>query len=280
MYKEIYNQLKNEAAKKNLKESTIHAYYTSVLHFLNYTGKSVSELNLDDVDDFLSYKRLSGISAETYNHYHSGIRFFYKKILKRNWNDDDIPRMKVDHKLPTVLSKAEIRSVLDATTNLKHKAMIAVMYSGGLRVSEVIHLHYDDISRTNKTIHIRNSKSRSDRYTLLADRTLDLLTAYWFLCGKTRDILFPSSWTGSYLVRDSVIQFFRESAQKAGIARRVSTHSLRHSFASHLFEAGYDIKYIQALLGHRDPRSTELYLHLSNKALLGIKSPFDEMAGD
>ena len=81
-------------------------------------------------------------------------------------------------------------------------------------------------------------------------------------------------------MRDSVIQFFRESAQKAGIARRVSTHSLRHSFASHLFEAGYDIKYIQALLGHRDPRSTELYLHLSNKALLGIKSPFDEMAGD
>ena len=225
MYKEIYNQLKNEAAKKNLKESTIHAYYTSVLHFLNYTGKSVSELNLDDVDDFLSYKRLSGISAETYNHYHSGIRFFYKKILKRNWNDDDI-------------------------------------------------------SRTNKTIHIRNSKSRSDRYTLLADRTLDLLTAYWFQCGKPRDILFPSSRTGSYLVRDSVIQFFRESAQKAGIARRVSTHSLRHSFASHLFEAGYDIKYIQALLGHRDPRSTELYLHLSNKALLGIKSPFDEMAGD
>lgn len=188
--------------------------------------------------------------------------------------------MKVDHKLPTVLSKAEIRSVLDATTNLKHKAMIAVMYSGGLRVSEVIHLHYDDISRTNKTIHIRNSKSRSDRYTLLADRTLDLLTEYWFQCGKPRDILFPSSWTGSYLVRDSVIQFFRESAQKAGIARRVSTHSLRHSFASHLFEAGYDIKYIQALLGHRDPRSTELYLHLSNKALLGIKSPFDEMAGD
>lgn len=280
MYEEIFEQLKIETEKKNLRVSTLNSYHTSVLHFLKYTGKPVPELNIEDVDDFLSYKRLSGISAETYNHYHSGIRFFYKKILKTNWNDDDIPRMKVDHKLPALLSKAEITAILDATLNLKHKAMIAVMYSGGLRVSEVTHLHYDDISRTNKTIHIRNSKSRSDRYTLLADRTLDLLTEYWFQCGRPRDILFPSSWTGTYLVRDSVIQFFRESAKKAGIARRVSTHSLRHSFASHLFEAGYDIKYIQALLGHRDPRSTELYLHVSNKALLGIKSPFDEMDGE
>lgn len=279
MYDELYNQLKHEAAKRNLKESTIHAYHTSITHFLKYIDKPFEELDFDDADAFLSYKRLTGVSAATYNHYHSGIRFFYKKILKINWNDDDIPRMKIDHTLPTVLSKAEILSILDATTNLKHKAMIAVMYSGGLRVSEVVHLHYEDISRTNKTIHIRNSKSRSDRYTLLADRTLELLTEYWFQCGKPKDILFPSSWTGTYLVRDSVIQFFRESAQKAGIERRVSTHSLRHSFASHLFEAGYDIKYIQALLGHRCPHSTEIYLHVSNKTLLGIRSPFDEMEG-
>lgn len=86
--------------------------------------------------------------------------------------------------------------------------MIATMYSGGLRVSEVTHLHYDDISRTNKTIHIRDGKSRSDRYTLLADRTLEILTEYWFQCGRPRGILFPSSWTGDYLTKDSVIQFF------------------------------------------------------------------------
>ena len=232
------------------------------------------------VDTFLTEKRLSGISPETYNHYHSGIRFFYKKVLKMNWDDDDIPRMKRDRSLPTVLTKAEISAILYTTPNLKHKAMIATMYSGGLRVSEVTHLHYDDISRTNKTIHIRDGKSRFDRYTLLADRTLEILTEYWFKCGRPTGILFPSSWTGDYLVKDSVIQFFRKSAKRAGIQKHVSTHCLRHSFASHLFEAGCDVKYIQALLGHRDPRSTEIYLHVSNKTLLGIRSPFDEMGGE
>ena len=123
-------------------------------------------------------------------------------------------------------------------------------------------------------------KSRSDRYTLLADRTLEILTEYWFQCGRPRGILFPSSWTGDYLTKDSVIQFFRESAKRAGIQKHVSTHCLRHSFASHLFESGCDVKYIQALLGHRDPKSTEVYLHVSNKTLLGIKSPFDEMGGE
>ena len=121
-----------------------------LLIFLNHTAKDIDALTTDDVDTFLTEKKLSGISPETYNHYHSGIRFFYKKILKKNWDDDDIPRMKRDRKLPTVLTKAEISAILDATPNLKHKAMIATMYSGGLRVSEVTHLHYDDISRTNK----------------------------------------------------------------------------------------------------------------------------------
>ncbi|MFR4129085.1 MAG: tyrosine-type recombinase/integrase [Roseburia inulinivorans] len=268
------------ANKRNLKDSTIHAYCTSVAHFLNHTAKDIDALTTDDVDIFLTEKKLSGISPETYNHYHSGIRFFYKKILKKNWDDDDIPRMKRDRKLPTVLTKTEISAILDATPNLKHKAMIATMYSGGLRVSEVTHLHYDDISRTNKTIHIRDGKSRSDRYTLLADRTLEILTEYWFQCGRPRGILFPSSWTGDYLTKDSVIQFFRESAKRAGIQKHVSTHCLRHSFASHLFESGCDVKYIQALLGHRDPKSTEVYLHVSNKTLLGIRSPFDEMGGE
>lgn len=131
-----------------------------------------------------------------------------------------------------------------------------------------------------KNIHIRDGKSRSDRYTLLADRTLEILTEYWFQCGRPRGILFPSSWTGDYLTKDSVIQFFRESAKRAGIQKHVSTHCLRHSFASHLFESGCDVKYIQALLGHRDPKSTEVYLHVSNKTLLGIRSPFDEMGGE
>jgi len=276
MYEDISAQIRNEAQKRNLKESTIDAYCNSVDYFLRIVNKDISSLTTDDVEAFLTEKRLSGLAPQTYNHYHSSIRFFYKRILKMNWDDEDIPRMKLDHTLPTVLSREEIQSIIDHTPNLKHKAIIATMYSSGLRVSEVVHLHYDDISRTNRTIHVRESKSRRDRYTILSDRNLDLLTEYWFKCGKPRGILFPSSWTGTYLDKNSINQYFKKSAARAGITRHVSSHCCRHSFASHLFENGVDIKYIQALLGHVDPKSTEVYIHVSNKSLLGIRSPFDD----
>ena len=279
MYEDIFAKIRYEAEKRNLKESTINAYCNSVDYFLRAVNKDISDLTTDDVDAFLTEKRLGGLAPQTYNHYHSSIRFFYKRVLKMNWDDEDIPRMKLDHSLPVVLSRDEIQSIIDHTPNLKHKAIIATMYSSGLRVSEVVHLHYDDISRTNKTVYVRESKSRRDRYTILSDKNLDLLTEYWFQCGKPRGILFPSSWTGTYLDKNSINQFFKKSAAKAGITRHVSSHCCRHSFASHLYENGVDIKYIQSLLGHMDPKSTEVYIHVSNKSLLGIRSPYDDPKG-
>ena len=280
MYEDIFMSIRSEAERRNLRDTTINAYCGDVKHFLTVTGKAIEELNTDDVDAFLTWKRLSGASPATYNRYHAAIRFYYKKILKMNWDDDDIPRMKRSRSLPTVLTRQEMEAIINATSNLKHKAMIATMYSAGLRVSEVVHLHYDDISRTNMTIHIRDSKNRIDRFSILSERNLELLTEYWYACGRPCDILFPSTWTGGYLSTDTVNQCFKKSAKKAGITRKVSTHSCRHSFASHLFEAGIDIHYIQALLGHRDIRTTEVYVHVSNKTLLGIKSPFDTPKGD
>ena len=279
MYEDIFAKIRYEAEKRNLKESTINAYCNSVDYFLRTVNKDISDLTTDDVDAFLTEKRLGGLAPQTYNHYHSSIRFFYKRVLKMNWDDEDIPRMKLDHSLPVVLSRDEIQSIIDHTPNLKHKAIIATMYSSGLRVSEVVHLHYNDISRTNKTVYVRESKSRRDRYTILSDKNLDLLTEYWFQCGKPRGILFPSSWTGTYLDKNSINQFFKKSAAKAGITRHVSSHCCRHSFASHLYENGVDIKYIQSLLGHVDPKSTEVYIHVSNKSLLGIRSPYDDPKG-
>lgn len=278
MYEEIFEKIRNEAVKRNLKSSTADAYCNTWKHFMNCVGKtSLEELTIQDVEDFFFEKRIRSIKPETYNHYHSAILFVYKRILKMRWDEDDIPRMKNDRYLPTVLTKGEIQLILDATKNLKHKAMLATMYSAGLRVSELTHLHYSDISRTHRHIHVRDSKSRTDRYTLLADRTLDLLTEYWFKCGKPMDILFPSSYTGGYLDKNSVNQFLKKSAKRAGIEKHVTTHCLRHSFASHLLESGCDIKYIQSLLGHNDPKSTEVYLHVSDKTLLGIRSPFDDV---
>ena len=280
MYEKYLEQLEEAGKIRNLKERSINCYKNYVSYFLKYQAKCPEELTCQDVRTFLLAKKEEGLKATTLNLYNSAIRFFYRNVLHILWDDITVPRMILEHKLPTILTVDEIDRLLEVVDDIKYKAMFATMYSSGMRVSEVIHLHYDDISRTNKTIHIRDGKSRSDRYTLLADRTLEILTEYWFQCGRPRGILFPSSWTGDYLTKDSVIQFFRESAERAGIQKHVSTHCLRHSFASHLFESGCDIKYIQALLGHRDPKSTEIYLHVSNKTLLGIKSPFDEMGGE
>jgi site-specific recombinase XerD len=279
MYEDIYNSIRLAAEKRNLRERTIQLYCNDVGYFLRCTNKQISELSLEEADAFLTRKRLEGISPETHNHYRASIKFLYKRVLKIAWDDEEVPAMKRERNLPTVLTPQEINAIIDATDNLKHKAIIATMYSSGLRVSEVIHLHYDDISRTNMTIHVREAKGRIDRYTILSKKNLDLLTEYWFKCGKPRGILFPSSWTGSYLDIGSINQFFKASAKKAGITRRVSSHACRHSFASHLFESGVDIKYIQSLLGHVDPRSTDVYLHVSNKTLLGIRSPFDDPKG-
>ena len=279
MYEDIFESIRNEAEKRNLRERTIQLYCADVSYFLRSTKKPVPDLTLEDAETFLTVKRLEGRSPETHNHYRSAIKFFYKKVLKLAWDDDEVPAMKRERNLPAVLSRQEMNAIIDATPNLKHKAIIATMYSSGLRVSEAIHLHYDDISRTNMTIHVRETKGRIDRYTILSQKNLDLLTEYWFKCGRPKDILFPSSWTGEYLDVSSVNQFFKASAKRAGITRRVSSHACRHSFASHLFEAGTDIKYIQSLLGHVDPRSTDVYLHVSNKILLGIHSPFDVPEG-
>lgn len=275
MYEKYMLLLEEEGKIRNLKERSIDCYKNYVSYFLNYVGKDPQELTCQDVRDFLLSKKESGLKATTLNLYNSAIRFFYRNVLHVLWDDVRIPRMRIDHKLPTVLSRQEVDRLLDVTDGLKYKAMLATMYSSGLRVSEVIHLHYDDISRTNMQIHVRESKSRSDRYTILSRRNLDLLTEYWFQCGKPRGILFPNKFTGGYLTVSTLEQVMRRSVRDAELPSGATPHSLRHSFASHLMEAGVDSRTIQALLGHRDPKSTEVYLHVSNKSIMGISSPFD-----
>lgn len=275
MYEKYMLLLEEEAKIRNLKNRSVLCYKNYVSYFLNYVGKDPQELSCQDVRDFLFAKKEEGLKATTLNLYNSAIRFFYRNVLHILWDDVRVPRMRIDHKLPTVLSRQDIDGLLDSTDDLKYRAMFATMYSSGLRVSEVIHLHYEDISRTNMQIHVRESKSRMDRYTILSRRNLDLLTEYWFRCGRPRDILFPNKFTGGYLTVSTLEQVMRRCVRKAGLPAGATPHSLRHSFATHLMEAGVDARTIQTLLGHRDPKSTEVYLHVSNKSIMGIHSPFD-----
>ena len=139
MYKDIFESIRNEAEKRNLRERTIQLYCSDVSYFLRWIGKNVSDLTLEDAESFLTAKRLEGRSPETQNHYRSAIKFLYKKVLKIVWDDDTVPAMKRERNLPAVLSHDEINAIIDATPNLKHKAIIATMYSSGLRVSEVLY---------------------------------------------------------------------------------------------------------------------------------------------
>lgn len=279
MYEKYFIQLEEAGKIRNLKERSINCYKDYVSYFLNYMGKAPEELTCQDVRTFLLAKKEEGLKASTLNLYNSAIRFFYRNVLHILWDDITVPRMILEHKLPTVLSLDEVDRLLDATSDLKYRAMFATMYSSGMRVSEVIHLHYDDISRTNMQIHIRDAKNRMDRYTILSKRNLDILTQYWFEKGRPRGILFPNRFTGDYLTVSSVEQTMRRSVAAAGLPVKATPHSLRHSFATHLMEAGVEQRNIQSLLGHRDPKSTEIYLHVSNKTIMGIRSPFDREGG-
>ena len=198
MYEDIFESIRHAAEKRNLRERTIQLYCSDVSYFLRCTNKPVTDLTLEDADAFLTMKRLEGRSPETHNHYRSSIKFLYKRVLKIAWDDEEVPAMKRERNLPTVLTPQEIHAVIEATDNLKHKAIIATMYSSGLRVSEAVHLHYDDISRTNMTIHVRETKGRIDRYTILSQRNLDLLTE-WSMPRKISPATRPWSahtWTG------------------------------------------------------------------------------------
>ena len=279
MYEKYFIQLEEAGKIRNLKERSINCYKDYVSYFLNYMGKAPEELTCQDVRSFLLAKKEEGLKASTLNLYNSAIRFFYRNVLHILWDDITVPRMILEHKLPTVLSLDEVDRLLDATSDLKYRAMFATMYSSGMRVSEVIHLHYDDISRTNMQIHVRDTKNRMDRYTILSKRNLDILTQYWFEKGRPRGILFPNRFTGDYLTVSSVEQAMRRSVAAAGLPVKATPHSLRHSFATHLMEAVVEQRNIQSLLGHRDPKSPEIYLHVSNNTVLGIRSPFDREGG-
>jgi len=168
MYEKYLEQLEEAGKIRNLKERSIACYKNYVSYFLNYENKNPEELTCQDVRVFLLAKKNAGLKATTLNLYNSAIRFFYRNVLHILWDDITVPRMILEHKLPIVLTTSEIDRLLDAIDDIKYRAMFATMYSSGMRVSEVIHLHYDDISRTNMQIHIRDTKNRMDRYTILS----------------------------------------------------------------------------------------------------------------
>ena len=181
--------------------------------------------------------------------------------------------------MPVILSKTEVKNILNATTNLKHKAILTTVYSAGLRISEVRNLTIKDIDSKNMQIRVRKAKGKKDRYTLLSQNNLSLLRKYWKEY-QPEYWLFPGMPTTKAISARTIQQFFKKYLNKTKITKNATVHTLRHCFATHLLEAGVDIFHIQKLLGHASPKTTARYIHLTRKDIIDVKSPFDMMDSD
>lgn len=196
----------------------------------------------------------------------------------REWDIKEIPRVKKPKKLPVILSSSEVKRIFDETTNLKHKAILMTIYASGLRVSEVANLRVEDIDSRNMQIRVREGKGKKDRYTILSTENLKILRDYWKYY-HVKEWLFPGDLPYKPITTRTIQKIFKKAKDKAEIKKEATVHTLRHCFATHLLESGVDIYHIQHLLGHSNPKTTSIYIHLTCKDVLRIKSPLDLMAG-
>lgn len=204
----------------------------------------------------------------------SAIKFYYASVLLVKDKSAYI-RPKKESKLPQVLSLNEVKRLFLSTENLKHRALLMLTYSSGLRVSEVVKLRLDDLNQERKTVRVRQGKGRKDRLTVLSDQALAVLQQYTRELPDRAAWLFPGQYEGRPLTERSAQKIFEHALAASGIAKQAGIHSLRHSFATHLLEGGIDLRYIQELLGHSSSRTTQRYTHVSTKDISRNKSPLD-----
>ena len=188
-------------------------------------------------------------------------------------------RPKNKKRIPVVLSKDEVKCLINSLVNLKHKTILTLTYSSGLRVSEIVKLKISDIDKERRMIYVRSAKGNKDRYTLLSEKALELVDLYIKAYNITKykeGWLFPGQDKTKHLTARSVQHIFKKACSKANIKKDVSVHTLRHSFATHLLEQGIDLRYIQELLGHKSSKTTEIYTHVSNREISKITNPLDK----
>ena len=269
-------QIKLEAELRSRKYSprtqSLYLYFNRLLcHTLR---KTPGEISPEDITQFLAaIEKNREYSASSINLAISAIKFFYKTVLKNDIIREQ-RRPRHDKKFPMVLSKTEINKILNMETNIKHRLLLMLAYSSGLRVSEVVALKREHIDLTRGVIHIRHGKGRKDRCTVFSKKAARLFMEYCTLF-DIQTWLFPGQPVTSPLSVRSAQKIFDKAVLKAEIRKEISIHSLRHTFATHLLENGTDIRYIQVLLGHSSLRTTERYTHIAKGSVLNIQSPLD-----
>jgi len=253
--------------------NTVKAYTAAVEQLARYFNRCPTTISQDDVRDYLRYLIVDRKLADsTVNLRLAGIRFLYRRVIG-NTDFQLKVRSKRSGRLPQPLSRSEVSSLLDAVDNGKHRVMLMTSYASGVRVGELVNLAVTDIHSQRMLLHVRGGKGDKDRFTLLSVRLLDELRAYWMQY-RPETWLFPNR-SGSQMSTSSIQQVFYEAKKKAAIESGHGIHSLRHSFATHLLEAGVELTTISQLLGHRSLSTTAKYLHVTNRHIQGIRSPLD-----
>lgn len=271
-----------ELQRRNYATTTVQYYLQAVERFARHFKRSPDQLNQEHLRAYQAYLlRERKLAPRTVKLHVSALRFFFVKTLKRTYLLNDMPYPKVPRRLPTILTVSEVARLIDSARTLTDRTMLMVLYSTGMRNAEMRSLQVQDIDSRSMVIHIRRGKGGRDRYVPLSPTLLETLRVYWRWM-KPKTWLFPGTiagWRADKPITPKVVwDACQSAATRAHLEKRVSAHLLRHSYATHLLEAGADLRTIQLLLGHVKLEHTVLYLHLSRRHLHAVANPLDAMS--
>ncbi|MCL5244931.1 tyrosine-type recombinase/integrase [Cellulophaga sp. 20_2_10] len=259
---------------KRYSNNTVRIYVPFFEMFINfYNDREINTLDESDIRGFLQHLIQKKMSNSYINQVINAIKFYYEVVLGMPHRFYDIERPRKEYKLPKVISKEEILSIINNTNNIKHRCVVKLLYGSGLRKSELLNLKVNDIDSKRMLVRVQNSKGNKDRFTLLSKNALDDLRIY-FKEFRPKDYLFEGQKGGKYS-GESVLRIVKLASEKARIRESVTPHVLRHSFATHLLESGVDLRQIQVLLGHSSTKTTEIYTHVATNTFKTIKNPLD-----
>jgi len=271
---DVLNTLKMDLTIRNYSKQTIDNYCSAVRQFSKYvTDRKIPKITGTVIRDYFHYlKSEKEVSYSTLKLHLAALRYLYQNILKQEIDFDFNLKIRKPETLPIVLSVEEVQRLLDVINNLKHKTIFSLIYGCGLRISELVRLKCADIDKDRMLIRVEQAKGKKDRYVVLSENLLELICKYC-KAYKPDGFLFEGQNTKKSYSTTSIQTLFRNAKKKAGIIKKATVHTLRHSFATHLLDQGTDIRYIQELLGHKNLATTQIYTHISTFNLSKVKSP-------
>jgi len=273
----LRRQMLLDLQARNYPPSTQKLYVNHVARFALHFGRSPAELSQKEVRAYLHHLvEDTDLSWSYFNQTVCALRFLYRVTLGRPWMIEHLPFPRKEKRLPTVLSQAEVVRFFEAVSHPKHRALLRTAYAAGLRVSELVALRLRDVDSQRMVIHVHQAKGRKDRLVTLSPVLLEELRAY-ARGGRSPEWLFPGRDPARPLTTRSVQRACQRASEAAGLGKRVTVHTLRHSYATHLLEAGTDLRVVQTLLGHASLQTTALYTHVSNDRLQKVTSPLDRL---